>query len=543
MPNSQSRKLRLLGATGVIRTAVFEDREHLVVPSIALVEGVVWAVNSPQPELVLASEFSVAPQGWNGRPVVADHPDNGIHKVSANTPEVLESLSFGRLFNTEIKNDQLHTEAWIDPTKAERVGKDAQSVVRRARAGEPIEISTGAFISVEPKSGTYKGKKYEAIWRGIVPDHFAMLPEGMIGACSIEMGCGAVRSASAYLITNAGLVGAFMKCQKHGVEMNAEGKCPECEKEQPKSLRQRIFDMMTFRNLKGTAEGFSDRDITQALDKALRAIEPGYLGVDRYYPEEELVVYAAMPEDKFLLLRRSYSMKTDGTAKIGENKEEVVPVTTFEAASCGCQGGNKMDKAQRIKALIEKSNGRYLETDRTWLESVPEDRLSALEASAGAKEEPKPQNPPAPPLADPAQTPPVPPTMPTNPPIPPAQPTTSAQQPPIQQGVTPQTAEQFISLAPAEIQESLREGLRASTERRNSVITALKSTNRCQFSDQELAGMSIQGLERLLALANVPPPTTFSMAGLPRATEQKPEGVPKPPSIIDEIRTARSKTH
>ncbi|HMI90073.1 MAG TPA: hypothetical protein VK509_01865, partial [Polyangiales bacterium] len=75
----EARCLLVQGAldTAHLRTMQFESREHLVVPVIALVEGVVHAVNSDQPEYVPGTELARAPLGWNGRPVVGDHPSDG----------------------------------------------------------------------------------------------------------------------------------------------------------------------------------------------------------------------------------------------------------------------------------------------------------------------------------------------------------------------------------------------------------------------------------------------------------------------------------
>src|SRR5688500_17004964 len=96
------RTLRLVSATGAqIRTGTFREREHLIVPVVALVEGVVWAVNAPSPELVLASTLERSVPAWNGRPVVMDHPDNEDgDKITANTPETLQARSYGQVFET-----------------------------------------------------------------------------------------------------------------------------------------------------------------------------------------------------------------------------------------------------------------------------------------------------------------------------------------------------------------------------------------------------------------------------------------------------------
>lgn len=182
-----------LSAGAVLRTAKFNERDHLVVPVVMLKGNViVRPSNSEGPEFVPARELGFAVGGWNGRPVLPDHPSTG----SANYPDVLEQHSFGHIFNAVFEDGLLKAEAWLDTARAETLGGDAWSVVERARAGEVIEVSVGAFVDMEKKQGTYNGEPFEYIWHSPVPDHLAMLPVGVEGACSVEMGCGAPRYAT-----------------------------------------------------------------------------------------------------------------------------------------------------------------------------------------------------------------------------------------------------------------------------------------------------------------------------------------------------------
>ncbi len=60
--------------TSTIRVETMAGKEYTVVPCIALVEGVLQGANSDAPELALASEFGKIIAGWNGRPLVLNHP-------------------------------------------------------------------------------------------------------------------------------------------------------------------------------------------------------------------------------------------------------------------------------------------------------------------------------------------------------------------------------------------------------------------------------------------------------------------------------------
>ncbi len=198
-----ARHVHLIGAAGQLRTATYDSREHLVLPVIALIEGVIHAVNADTPEFVPLTSLMAAPQGWNGRPVVYGHPVRNGRQISANDPLVLEKQSFGVVFQSRMNGSRLGMEAWLDPKKAERVG--AQRTLERIRAGETVEVSVGAFVVTEDKQGYHNGKAYKAIWRDIIPDHLAILEDGKIGACSCAMGCGTPRMAAAiHLVTAEG---------------------------------------------------------------------------------------------------------------------------------------------------------------------------------------------------------------------------------------------------------------------------------------------------------------------------------------------------
>jgi hypothetical protein len=182
-------KMSVAGAT---RTEQYQGREHLVVPVVALVEGVVHAMNSAYPEFVSAKEFSRAPTGWNGRPVFLGHPIKDGRPVSGNSPDLLEKSHRHHLRDT-IKSKKLCMEAWIDVEKAKEV---APELLDRIAAKEEIQISVGVLVETDDAEGVYDGKKYLGAWHDLVPDHLALLPAEDAGACNWEMGCG-VRAAAA----------------------------------------------------------------------------------------------------------------------------------------------------------------------------------------------------------------------------------------------------------------------------------------------------------------------------------------------------------
>jgi len=170
------------------RHARFEGREHLVVPCVPIVAGVLNGY------LVPAEEIAQFVEAWNGIPLPLGHPHEHGQAVSANSPRQVEQ-AVGRFFNAHMDGDRLVGELWIDVAKCHQLGGDALEVLRRLEAGEPLELSTAFWAETEPAEGEFHGQAYHGIHRHLRPDHLALLPRD-VGACSWADGCGAPRVAS-----------------------------------------------------------------------------------------------------------------------------------------------------------------------------------------------------------------------------------------------------------------------------------------------------------------------------------------------------------
>jgi DnaJ-domain-containing protein 1 len=187
------RYVTLLGATGEMRVAEHDGRPHYVVPVVALVEGVIHPVNAPTKEFVSASLFETSAPAWSGRPAFAGHPVKEGALVSGNLPDVLPS-HIGRVFNARAEGKRLLMDAWIDPARIRNLDSPEGRVLQRVMDMRPIEVSVGCYVHALKVAGEHNGKKYEAEWKSITPDHLALLDERQVGACSIAMGCGALRA-------------------------------------------------------------------------------------------------------------------------------------------------------------------------------------------------------------------------------------------------------------------------------------------------------------------------------------------------------------
>lgn len=95
-------------STGSASVRMHEGREHLVVPVVAIVEGVL------NESLLLAEEFGRYVDTWNNRPVPVLHPEENGRAISANWPDVVER-SIGKFFNAKLADKKLVGEIWCSP--------------------------------------------------------------------------------------------------------------------------------------------------------------------------------------------------------------------------------------------------------------------------------------------------------------------------------------------------------------------------------------------------------------------------------------------
>jgi hypothetical protein len=507
---------------GELRTASHGGHEHLIVPTIAIMEGVVWPFASEVRELVLASELEAMDvRSWNGRPVTMDHPTWDGRLVPANDPKVLDRYCFGRVFEAEMRGKKLHMESWLDLNRADSMGSETQSVVRRARNHEEIEVSVGVFITAEEKTGVYNGVRYDHVWRNIVADHLAMLPEDAIGACSVDMGCGAPRAARA----------ARAARHVHYFDINSENIRIE-ERSMPdpvgekRSLRERLIETFGFKTAKQEGD-LSQSDLWRNLESLLYSNEPAFLGVVDVFPADEMVVYAVAPDNTLQTFRRKYSVDGENKVSLGGTRKEVEPVTRYEtltdgeqveepvvtsAADCGC-GGKKMAVAkERITALINSKKNGFAVAHQNVLESMTEEQIKALEDADALQPDVQASTPQPPTPTTPGQPAPSPAPAPSTPP--PTSPT-----PPKTLSAAEQEVE-WRRTAPPTVLAMIDEKIAQDAAEKTSLITGLAGKQKV-YSDSELTAMDLTGLRKLSALVGVEskPVLDFSARGLRSATD------------------------
>jgi hypothetical protein len=523
-----------LTVAGATRTEEYQGREHLVVPVVALVEGVVHAMNSAYPEFVSAKEFSRAPQGWNGRPVFLGHPTKAGRPVSGNTPDILEEKSIGIIFNTLVAKKKLCMEAWIDVEKANAVDS---ALLERIRANEEIQISVGVLVETDDEEGSFNGKKYLGAWHDLVPDHLALLPAEDAGACNWDMGCG-VRAAAAI---------------KGGVDME-----PTKDVKQPGGFLSRIAGLIRAAR---SSEEMTANDMRREIYDELKPLEPALLSVEDYNPTQGWVVFSVSENTGgqygygYCLYQRAYSVDAAGKVTINGDRVEVEIVTSYEpvdpsedegvtvaagkaiskknldkiqamhdhsvALGAACQPGMKGAAAgapcsckQAHAPKQAKENSMTKEALVKFLETATPEQIEKLGLVAEGKE-----------------TPVV---------VPVVEPKAAAAVPAVVETPKAATFEEVLATASPETREVISEGIRVAKDRKAVTIKALKDTGRCDLSDEVLAGKSQAELDQLVKLAgsNVRAAIDFGV-NAPRDNAPKPQTVEAPPDLGAAVRAAR----
>ncbi len=117
--------------------------------------------------------------GWDGRPVLNDHPQGNYSGAS---PIILNKTFLGNVFNTYTSDGSLNAEIWLSK-------EYAKNIISLIFSGENIDVSVGIWADVDFENGIYNGEKYSGIITKFIPDHLAVLLNKE-GACSWKDGCG-----------------------------------------------------------------------------------------------------------------------------------------------------------------------------------------------------------------------------------------------------------------------------------------------------------------------------------------------------------------
>jgi len=345
--NDSMRHLHLLGATGQPRTEVWNGKEYLVVPVVALMEGVIHAVNAETPELVPFATLEKAAASWNGKPVTLGHPKKDGKQCSAGDPGIVESHGIGVVRNSRVDKGtkKLLQEAWIEKLRAKKLHPE---MFARLEASKVEEVSVGAFVVTDGKAGTHSnGREFKGSWVEADGDHLAFLPGGR-GACSVDMGCGTHRAAM------------------HLVTAEAIEEVPD-------------LTIQTFTTLEGPS-----------LDERIRAVNDAVMKEWNDPPEPpKPYAYAQQVFDDYVIVREGedlwkvpYEVDKDGTVTLGKETQVKMDYVAAEMrVAVGARHSAKDSKV--IQTMHDHSVMLGAKCDRGNYETAEEKPASSVRHEGG----------------------------------------------------------------------------------------------------------------------------------------------------------------
>jgi hypothetical protein len=466
---------RLQVNTEKIANVVHDGKTYAVAPVVILREGVHngslgKVYHSPE-------ELEKNVQTWNGIPLPIGHPRNNEGQfVSANSPEVIDMVSVGRLYHAEYRTGppRIVGELWIDIDKANNIDP---KVLQDLNAGH-LEVSTGMWHETLESTGMWGNEEYDFIARDYRPDHVALLPGGK-GACSFEDGCGAPRvNEEVPKVPDA--VKALKEEKIKSYELSHRGILDKLQQEIDKMDRPNTFHFV---------EDVYDNDFIYGITSA----EPSE--VPKYY-------------------RRGYSISRDDKVVLADENtlEEVERNITVEYSPVTNEPNTEviMTKKERIQALIDCPKNSLEEKDRAMLENVPDETLDLMEkfipdesAATGNKNDPAPATPAA--NATPVQPTPAPAVNQSQDPAQPVQ-------------KNPLNMNDWLDGAPPELAALVRSSLAVNEKRKGVLVNEIGKNPRNPWTTEQLNAMPIEELERLAHFAQVPVDYSLNSGARPQAT-------------------------
>ena len=442
-----------------IKRETIDGIETIIVPVVMMLEGV--HNGSDGPVLHTAEELSKNPSIWDGYPVTVNHPQEGDKYISAFSEGVIH---VGAIHNTRFENGKLKADLYINESRMMAINPTClQAIVDK----EPLDVSIGVFSENVIPAGMAKedlvwnGEQYNAIATNYQPDHLALLP-GDRGACSWQDGCG-VR-------VNRDNQSNISKKGSH--EMNEE---------MLKSLKVLNGAGLTVHLMT------NETGLTERLEMIRQLVNSWDNDVSHYYLvevfEDSFIYHTHIRNSNFAdkMYRVNYSVNDKGVIETSgdpaevRRKVEFVTMRTRTNITNNKKGGEEMSDNKKTPCFLAKVEkltnhklSNFTESDVAWLLEQSEETLDKL----------------MPKEVQPAETPQM-----------------NAEQAMQVLKNSLQKPEDFISLLPAEMQDSMKNGLSLHKAHRKTLIEKISVNGAGVFSETELEAMQTEQLEKIAKVA------------------------------------------
>jgi hypothetical protein len=361
------------------KLVVHQEKAHLVVPVVMMVEGV--HNGNLGPVFHSAAELGKYTEAWNGIPVVVYHPEEDGIAISANKPEVIDAVNVGKVYNSKIEDNKLKAEIWFDEDKLNKVSANTLNDVNESKE---IEVSLGMFADYEKEEGEWNGEKYGMVAYNYRPDHLAVLPD-QVGACSCEDGCGiGANKKKDEDMTNK-------KCKKKPETNDDENDDDDDDMKAEEMIKKLHMMGNTVHQIGNNAEkGYNEK--MQMVYKTLQKLDKNgtYNYLEEMYDNE--LIYTMSNNGESKMYKQSYEINSGGVELTGNpvevhRKVEYVVNSSLTRGinSNNQKGGQKMANAkdcpkclEKINALITNKESKFEEADREWLLTQEESVLDKL---------------------------------------------------------------------------------------------------------------------------------------------------------------------
>lgn len=465
MPKSKLLNNLIYNEKVETREEMLDGRTHLVVPATILVEGVHSGTGGPV--YYPSEELKKSVPLWNGVPVPIRHPvDKDGNPRNVNSPEVINEFVTGRVFNAAWEDEKVRAELWLDREKFKTISPDIFAMLSQ---NKNVEISSSLYTSDDETPGEWNGEKYIGTVSRFIPNHVAILGEEA-GACGFKDGCG-IRNNSEKKIT----FHCNVATMSHA----------ELEKELREKLKEKYPPV--------NPDGFFPCYITDVWD-------------NRFVYEHNII------NGGFKLFQQDFKIRKDKVTFVGEPEEvekkySYIPVNNKEV---------NMERSEIVtkilaNAEVKKELGLEAETKETFekmddklfkVVSNAFNRITGCKCQEEKKEEEKKEEKKEEAAINNKQT---------------------------EEKLTkPKTAEEYISEAPPEVKELLSNSLRLHNAKKAALVKALIANSRNKFSQAQLNSKSMEELEMLTELADVPVSFEGKLLGELKSNKEE---VPECPKI------------
>lgn len=336
-------------------------KTFLVAPVVMMVEGVHCGSHGCLFHPI--EELGKFPEAWNGRPVVVYHPEKDGKALSAGNPEVDLTVRVGTVYNTYVDGASLKAEVWLEENKLEEISPEAFKYIKN---GNPMDVSVGVFTDEEVKEGIWNGEKYTGIAHNHRFDHLALLPN-MEGACNWADGCGIRLNKKGG--TDVNLISVFKDLSKQGFAVS-----PIVNEVSLDGILDQIY-MLT--------EGMSSNNTRIFPEQVYKDY---FIYRKRKYTESAVGGEVSSSEEVGLFKQNYQIGADDKVTLVGdpvEVKKEVSYITlqqvnTTQTKIDNDKGGNVMTKKEKVDELISNEATHYSEGDREWLSTLDEKQLDKM---------------------------------------------------------------------------------------------------------------------------------------------------------------------